>query len=150
MQRGGIDFLKWRRQHIDMGQAIAMNYVMATALTWAYLKPNVGALNTGTSAIALFVALGILLPSVFLIMSKSGGLRGHCEIGRGAAFITVHPDRLGAAVFGEQLTQARGLGIVWLCRLVVFVVQTFGRRRAWQRTTNRFATARRVARLRRD
>ena len=65
-------FLKMaRRQRIDMGQAIAMNYVMATALTWAYLKPDMNALNTSIPALSLFVALGILLPSVFLIMSKA-------------------------------------------------------------------------------
>ena len=106
-------FLKMaRRQHIDMGQAIAMNYVMATALTWAYLKPNVGALNTGTSAIALFVALGILLPSVFLIMSKAVDYAGIVKSDAAQRLSLFIPIVWALLFFGEQLTQARGLGIV--------------------------------------
>ena len=106
-------FLKMaRRQHIDMGQAIAMNYVMATALTWLYLKPNVATLNTSTSAITLFVALGILLPSVFLIMSKAVDYAGIVKSDAAQRLSLFIPIMWALLFFGEQLTQARGLGIV--------------------------------------
>ena len=106
-------FLKMaRRQRIDMGQAIAMNYVMATALTWAYLKPDMNALNTSIPALSLFVALGILLPSVFLIMSKAVDYAGIVKSDAAQRLSLFIPIVWALLFFGEQLTQARGLGIV--------------------------------------
>ena len=52
-------FLKMaRRQRIDMGQAIAMNYVMATAFTGAVLTPHLYALYSFTPPLPVCVALG--------------------------------------------------------------------------------------------
>lgn len=130
-------FLKMaRRQRIDMGQAIAMNYVMATALTWAYLKPEVNALNTSIPALSLFIALGILLPSVFLIMSKAVEYAGIVKSDAAQRLSLFIPIVWALLFFGEQLTQARGLGIVLAFAALLCLLYkpsgTGGRGSTWQ------------------
>ncbi len=106
-------FLKLaRRNRIDIAQAIAVNYLMATALTWFYFKPNLSAINTGSNTIGLFVALGILLPSVFIIMSKAVDYAGIVKSDAAQRLSLFIPILWALVFFGETLTRARGLGIV--------------------------------------
>lgn len=106
-------FLKLaRRNRIDIAQAIAVNYLMATALTWFYLKPNLSAINAGSNTIGLFVALGILLPAVFIIMSKAVDYAGIVKSDAAQRLSLFIPILWALVFFGETLTKARGLGIV--------------------------------------
>lgn len=60
-----------RRFQIDVGQAIAWNYVVASALTALVLQPSLAALRgPGVPWLAL-VGLGILLPTIFLALGAS-------------------------------------------------------------------------------
>ena len=65
-----------RKRNIVIQQAIAFNYIVALSLSWFLLKPDFKGLEF-TDFIAqsentpIFLALGILLPSVFIIMSKA-------------------------------------------------------------------------------
>ena len=65
-----------RKRNIIIQQAIAFNYIVALSLSWFLLKPDFKGLEF-TDFIAqsentpIFLALGILLPSVFIIMSKA-------------------------------------------------------------------------------
>lgn len=105
-------FLKLaRRNRIEMAQAIAVNYVMATALTWFVLKPDVSKLSMTNNTITLFVALGVLLPVVFLIMSTAVERAGIVKSDAAQRLSLFIPILWALLFFGEQLTQARGLGI---------------------------------------
>ena len=102
-----------RRNHIDIAQAIASNYIMATALTWFVLKPNLSTIqNSNPQAIALFVALGFLLPSVFIIMSKAVESAGIVKSDAAQRLSLFIPIVWALLFFGEKLTPARALGII--------------------------------------
>ncbi|MGB3746984.1 MAG: EamA/RhaT family transporter [Rhodanobacter sp.] len=60
-----------RRWRIDVGQAIAWNYVATSALTALLLQPSPASLRgAGVPWLAL-VALGILLPTIFLALAAA-------------------------------------------------------------------------------
>ena len=102
-----------RRNRIDIAQAIAANYIMATALTWFFLKPDVNTINSSDpKTIALFGALGFLLPTVFIIMSKAVEHAGIVKSDAAQRLSLFIPIVWALAFFGETLTPARGLGIV--------------------------------------
>ena len=102
-----------RRNHIDIAQAIASNYIMATALTWFVLKPDLSSIqNSNPQAIGLFVALGFLLPSVFIIMSKAVESAGIVKSDAAQRLSLFIPIVWALLFFGEKLTPARALGII--------------------------------------
>lgn len=59
-----------RKKKIDIAQAVAVNYVVAVILTLSVLKPDVGNIGAFLPTWPLFAALGVLLPSVFVIMAN--------------------------------------------------------------------------------
>ncbi|KZC43423.1 MULTISPECIES: EamA family transporter [Rhodanobacter] len=101
-----------RRFGIDVGQAIAWNYVVAGALTTWLLQPTpVSLRGPGVPWLAL-AALGILLPTIFLALAAS--VR-HAGIVRSDAAqrLSLLLSLLAAfALFGEQLTAFKALGVV--------------------------------------
>ena len=100
-----------QRFGIDVGQAIAWNYVVAAALTTLLLQPTpVSLRGPGLPWLAL-AALGILLPTIFLALAAS--VR-HAGIVRSDAAqrLSLLLSLLAAfALFGEQLTAFKALGI---------------------------------------
>ena len=100
-----------RRADIDVGQAIAWNYVVTSALTALLLQPTPASLREpGVPWLAL-AALGILLPTIFLALAAS--VR-HAGIVRSDAAqrLSLLLSLLAAfALFGEQLTGFKALGI---------------------------------------
>ena len=65
-----------RKRNIVIQQAIAFNYIVALSLSWFLLKPDFKGLEFSEFIVQsentpIFLALGILLPSVFIIMSKA-------------------------------------------------------------------------------
>ncbi|KRE85910.1 hypothetical protein ASG75_10175 [Rhodanobacter sp. Soil772] len=100
-----------RRAEIDVGQAIAWNYVVTSALTALLLQPTPASLREpGVPWLAL-AALGILLPTIFLALAAS--VR-HAGIVRSDAAqrLSLLLSLLAAFVlFGEQLTGFKTLGI---------------------------------------
>ncbi|TDR31272.1 EamA/RhaT family transporter [Hydromonas duriensis] len=113
-------FLKRARtQNIVIEQAILVNYVVATALTWFFLSPNLNAIAHEPNAIMLFVALGVLLPTVFIMMSHAvqhAGIVKSDAAQRLALFIPILASFL---IFGEQLKTSRmvGIGLAFLALL---------------------------------
>lgn len=60
-----------RNYQLDIAQAILVNYGVASALTLFLLQPKLTPLAQPSSHWLLLLALGVLLPSVFLIMAKA-------------------------------------------------------------------------------
>ncbi|MDB5158202.1 MAG: EamA-like transporter family protein [Mucilaginibacter sp.] len=63
-----------RRYHVDMLQAITWNYSVAIVLTWVIFRPHWVSLQA--APFANYAALGILLPSLFVILARSVRLTG--------------------------------------------------------------------------
>lgn len=62
--------LKVARQHsIQVSQAIAANYVMASVLTLTLLQPRLDNLWQPELPIVVLLLLGLLLPSIFIVMA---------------------------------------------------------------------------------
>jgi drug/metabolite transporter (DMT)-like permease len=100
-----------RRAKVDVGQAIAWNYVVASALTAWLLQPALAGLREPGAPWLALAALGILLPTIFLALAAS--VR-HAGIVRSDAAqrLSLLLSLLAAfALFGEQLTASKALGI---------------------------------------
>lgn len=100
-----------RRFDVDVSQAIAWNYVVASVLTAVVLQPSLTTLREPAAPWLALVALGILLPTIFLALAAS--VR-HAGIVRSDAAqrLSLLLSLLAAfALFGEQLTAFKALGI---------------------------------------
>jgi drug/metabolite transporter (DMT)-like permease len=100
-----------RRFDIDVGQAIAWNYLVAGALTALLLQPSLASLREPGAPWLARAALGILLPTIFLALAAS--VR-HAGIVRSDAAqrLSLLLSLLAAFVlFGERLTAFKGFGI---------------------------------------
>ena len=107
-------FLKLARlNQVNVAQAIATNYIVATALTWLALKPNLSMLHPEFNAIALFVALGVLLPSVFIMMGNAVTHAGIVKADAAQRLSVFIPVIWALWFFGEKLSDARALGIAF-------------------------------------
>ncbi|MEO9078507.1 MAG: EamA/RhaT family transporter [Rhodanobacter sp.] len=111
-----------RRFEVDLGQAIAWNYVVAGALTAVMLRPSLAKLRQpGVPWLAL-LGLGLLLPTIFLALGAS--VR-HAGIVRSDAAqrLSLLLSLLAAfALFGQPLVAVKlvgmGLGLLALCCMV--------------------------------
>jgi drug/metabolite transporter (DMT)-like permease len=100
-----------RRFEVDVGQAIAWNYVATAALTALLLQPSLATLRAPGAPWLALAALGILLPTIFLALAAS--VR-HAGIVRSDAAqrLSLLLSLLAAfALFGERLTAFKALGI---------------------------------------
>jgi drug/metabolite transporter (DMT)-like permease len=100
-----------RRFGIDVNQAIAWNYLVAGVLTTLMLQPSLTTLREPSAPWWALIGLGVLLPTIFLALAAS--VR-HAGIVRSDAAqrLSLLLSLLAAfALFGEQLTAFKALGI---------------------------------------
>jgi multidrug transporter EmrE-like cation transporter len=100
-----------RRFDIDVGQAIAWNYLMAGAMTAMILRPSLVTLHQPGAPWLAMIGLGVLLPTIFLALAAS--VR-HAGIVRSDAAqrLSLLLSLLAAfLLFGEQLNAIKLLGI---------------------------------------
>ena len=106
-----------RKRNIVIQQAIAFNYIVALSLSWFLLKPDFNGLEF-TDFIAqsentpIFLALGILLPSVFIIMSKAVEFAGIVRSDAAQRLSLFLPILAAFLIFHETLSQSKVVGIV--------------------------------------
>jgi len=104
--------LKLARRHgIDVGQAVAWNYVVASVLTALLLEPSPELLRTPATPWLALAGLGVLLPTIFLVLATS--VR-HAGIVRSDAAqrLSLLLSLLAAFVlFGETFTTHKMIGI---------------------------------------
>ncbi|ASK27900.1 DMT family transporter [Neisseria chenwenguii] len=101
-----------RRQKIDIGQAVGVNYIVAVALTMLVLKPDLGNPRAFLPTWWLFAALGVLLPSVFVVMGRAVDAAGIVKSDAAQRLSLFLPIAASFALFGEKLTEGRLIGIV--------------------------------------
>ena len=104
--------LKVARSHdIRIDQAIAFNYVMAGSLCWLLLNPQPSALLQSAAPWPLLLALGLLLPSVFLIMARAVQQAGIVLSDVAQRLSLLLPLIAAFTVFGETATSGKLAGI---------------------------------------
>ena len=115
--------LKLARTHkLQIAQSIVVNYALASALTFFLLKPDFQVLTSPSIHWLLLASLGILLPSVFLIMARavaSAGIALSDAAQRLSLFI---PLLMAFLLFSEpfNLTKLAGIALA-LCALVSLI-----------------------------
>ncbi len=119
-----------KRYHIDVLQAIAWNYSTAILLTWLIFKPHLQL--SQTVHVNIYLALGILLPVVFLVIAASVRLAGIVRTDVAQRLSLIIPILAVFLLFGEALTPFKIVGIIMgliavLC-CIPYKQQKLGRR----------------------
>ena len=101
-----------RKKHIQIAQAIAMNYIIAIFMTWFVLQPNLKNTTEYLASAPIFMALGVLLPSVFIVMARAVERAGIVKSDAAQRLSLFIPIVWALVFFGERLTPASGLGVL--------------------------------------
>lgn len=101
-----------RQRNIDIRQTIVAGYPVAFLLTWFLLKPDISGLSTLGSAWGIIVALGVLLPTVFIILGRAIAAVGMVATDAAQRLSLIIPIVAAFLLFGEVLTGTRILGLV--------------------------------------
>ena len=105
------------KRNIVIQQAIAFNYIVALSLSWFLLKPDFKGLEFSefiaqSENTPIFLALGILLPSMFIIMSKAVEFAGIVRSDAAQRLSLFLPILAAFLIFHETLSQSKAIGIV--------------------------------------
>lgn len=101
-----------RRWRVDVRQAIAVNYVTAATLCALILRPDPQMLLQPGTPWGVLLALGVLLPSVFLAMAASVRHAGIVLSDAAQRLSLFIPLAAAFLIFGEALTTQTATGIV--------------------------------------
>lgn len=115
--------LKIAKKHgFNPMQLIAWNYVAASALCFYWFKPNFSNLSMTDTPWLLILALGVLLPSVFLFLAKSLQTAGILKTEVAQRLSVVLSLAAAYFIFQEQFTQLKILGIGLGITAVLFIL----------------------------
>ena len=101
-----------RQRDLDIRQTIVAGYPVAFLLTWVLLKPDVSSITTLSSAWIIILALGILLPAVFVILGRAIAAVGMVTTDAAQRLSLIIPIIAAFVLFGEVLTSTRVIGLV--------------------------------------
>lgn len=105
-----------RARGLDVRQAIFMNYIVASALCYFLLRPDLGKLASGGQSIGIFLALGVLLPSIFVALAQSVHSAGLVRTDAAQRLSLIIPLLAAFLLFGEQSSTRKllGMGLAFL------------------------------------
>lgn len=100
--------------NIDLRQAIAGNYLVAGVLCLILLHPSPSLLirQPADPAWRVLIALGILLPGIFLVLAKSVEHVGVVRSDAAQRLSLILPLIAAFTIFGEALTWQKGIGVI--------------------------------------
>lgn len=101
-----------RQRHIDIRQTIVAGYPVAFLLTWFLLKPDVSGMSDLGGAWAIIIALGVLLPAVFIILGRAIEAVGMVATDAAQRLSLIIPIIAAFLLFGEVLTGTRVFGLL--------------------------------------
>ena len=101
-----------RQKNIDIRQTIVAGYPVAFLLTWFLLKPDVSGMNALGGAWGIIIALGILLPAVFIILGRAIESVGIVATDAAQRLSLIIPIVAAFLLFGEVLTGTRIFGLL--------------------------------------
>ncbi len=100
-----------RQRDIDIRQTIVAGYPVAFLLTLFLLKPEVDAIGSLGGAWLIIIALGILLPLVFVILGRAIEAVGMVATDAAQRLSLIIPIVAAFLLFGEVLTGTRIFGL---------------------------------------
>ncbi|MEC5209697.1 drug/metabolite transporter (DMT)-like permease [Psychrobacter sp. PL15] len=100
-----------RQQNIDIRQTIVAGYPVAFLLTWVLLKPELSGVAELGGAWAIIIALGVLLPAVFVILGRAIAAVGMVATDAAQRLSLIIPIIAAFILFGEVLTGTRIFGL---------------------------------------
>lgn len=100
-----------RPKGINLAVAIMVNYIVCTLLTFVVLKPVIKP-EVLSQGVGFFVALGILLPSIFLVMGRAVQSAGIVKSDTAQRLALIIPIISAFVLFGEPLTSAKLMALV--------------------------------------
>ena len=100
-----------RQKNIDIRQTIVAGYPVAFLLTWVLLKPDVSSIGALNHAWGIIIALGVLLPAVFIILGRAIESVGMVATDAAQRLSLIIPIVAAFLLFGEVLTGTRILGL---------------------------------------
>ena len=101
-----------RQRDIDIRQTIVAGYPVAFLLTWFLLKPDVSDMSALGGAWAIIIALGVLLPAVFIILGRAIEAVGMVATDAAQRLSLIIPIVAAFLLFGEVLTGTRIFGLL--------------------------------------
>ena len=101
-----------KRYQVDIGQAIAWNYLAATGLTLWLLQPSLQPIQQSTAPWLTWLALGGLLPTIFLAMAASVRSSGIVRSDAAQRLSLLIPLLAAFLLFNEPLSQQKLIGSV--------------------------------------
>lgn len=114
-----------RAQHLDIRQTIAAGYPVAVLLTLFLLKPDIQAAANLGNAWGVIVALGVLLPLVFVILGRAISMAGIIKADAAQRLSLIIPIIAAAVLFGEVISPIRGFGLfTGLLALAALVIKS--------------------------
>ncbi|MEO5812079.1 MAG: EamA family transporter [Rhodanobacter sp.] len=120
-----------RRFDVDIGQAIAWNYVVASALTAWLLPASLTTLRAPGAPWLALIGLGVLLPTIFLALAASVRHAGIVRSDAAQRLSLVLSLLAAFMLFGEQLNALKALGMaLGLLGLLAMVWRQRGTRAA--------------------
>ncbi|MFC4525049.1 EamA family transporter [Dyella halodurans] len=100
-----------RRLQIDVGQAIAWNYVAASVLTAVVFHPSLEVLRSPQAPWLGFVGLGLLLPLIFQALAASVNSAGIVRTDAAQRLSLMISLLAAFLLFGERLSASKGAGV---------------------------------------
>ncbi|RDI98997.1 EamA/RhaT family transporter [Dyella solisilvae] len=100
-----------RRLEVDVGQAIAWNYLATSVLTSLVFHPSLAVLRSAQAPWLGFVGLGLLLPLIFLALAASVRSAGIVRTDAAQRLSLLISLLAAFLLFGESLTAAKGAGV---------------------------------------
>lgn len=101
-----------RAKSVAIEQSIAVNYLVAIGLCVWVLQPDISHWQAFLPTWWLFAALGVLLPSVFIIMAYCVGSAGIVRSDAAQRLSLFLPVLSAFLIFGETLTHGKIIGLV--------------------------------------
>ncbi len=103
-----------RRQSVVLEQAIAVNYITAIGLSFLLLKPKSPTDLSSLSTLpwGIFLPLGVLLPTIFIVMGRAVEYAGIVKSDAAQRLSLILPIIASVTIFNEQLTQHRLVSII--------------------------------------
>lgn len=101
-----------RRYIIHVPQAVAWNYLIATGLTWYFYRPSLGNAPLTEAPWYIYIALGLLLPVLFLVIAASVRYTGIVRTDVAQRLSLFIPLTAAFLLFEESVSALKAAGII--------------------------------------
>lgn len=128
----GVIFKMARRYSINIPQIVAVNYVFALALCYLFFSPDLTTVGTNAPW-GIYIALGILLPSIFLVLAASIKYMGIVKTDAAQRLSLFIPIIAAWLIFGEKFNALKitAFGIAFPALLLILTKPTDNTKNKW-------------------